>query len=107
MKTIDMDEKTLEKMIEFFNKIECQIKVLLKNPNKNSEYEYYAIYSGKKDLLLNDNKYSELNNFQKTNKTKILIFYEKYCISIKDLIKEFEQEGYKIIYNKDFKLQHP
>jgi len=92
-----MVEEKLEKIIEFFNDIECPIKNILKNNLKDEDnpYDYYIINEGE-DILLNDKKYGELLKFGRLKKISILTFYLNNCE--KGLIEEFKSDGYQIIY---------
>ena len=93
-----MKDELTTKIYSFFNEKNYEILEILKNPNKNADYNYYIIHKGNKDIMLSEKDYSNFVEFQKENCAKILTFYEKNIKSLDELIKEFEIQGFKKIF---------
>ena len=102
-----VDEK-LEKIIEFFNKIERPVKYILKTPYAGEKdishlpelpIPPYAVIHEGKDVITDNKKYHELSEFNKQHNLEILCFNISNCNPLKGLIKELKQSnGYEIIY---------
>jgi hypothetical protein len=103
-----LDEKIIKfkpivgEIIDFFDKIKCPAKFILKNNLKGEGnfYDYYIINSGK-DITSYKKKYSKLSEFEKLNKISLCAFYSGNCISIENLILEFEEDLFNVVYKSD------
>ena len=96
-----MADKELEKIVDFFKKIECPAEfVFKKNSNSGLSQEYAVIYSGEDIMFCN-------------KKDKKFEFEERYCLDIsafyngyfnkEKLLRRLEQDGY-ILCNIQIKL---
>lgn len=93
-----MKDKLITKINSFFQERNYEILEILKNSNKNADYNYYIIHKGNQDVMFSEKDYSEFIKFQKENDLKMLTFCEKNIKSIDELIKEFEKEGFEKIF---------
>ncbi len=86
-------DKTLEKIIKFFKKIECPAETIFKR-NLNGELlqEYAVIYSGE-DIMFCDKK-NEKFKFEERQGIDLLAFYSRYFGNKERLLKRLEQNGY-------------
>ena len=97
-----MGDKTLEKIIEFFEKIECPAEIVLKkNSNNNCLQEYVVIYSGE-DIMFCDKK-NEKFDFEEGMSLNLSAYYTFNFINKEKLLKRLEYEGYFICDIKKIK----
>mgnify|MGYP001582989241 CR=1 FL=1 len=102
-----MEDKTLEKIIKFFEKIKCPVEVALrKNLIDNLSYEYAIIYSGE-DIMFCDKK-NEKFEFEERHSLDISAFYDRN-INKKKLLKRLEQGGYVLcnLQTENIKFNKP
>jgi hypothetical protein len=103
-----LDEKIIKfkpivgEIIDLFNEIKCPAKFILKNNLKGEGnfYDYYVINEGK-DLTSDKKKHSRLSKFENLNKISLCTFYSDNCTSIENLILEFEEELFNVVYKSD------
>ncbi len=87
-----MEDKTLEKIIKFFKKIECPVELAFKkNLNNNCLQEYAVIYGGE-DIMFCDKKTKKFE-FEERRGLDISAYYTQYFTKER-LLKILEQEGY-------------
>ena len=88
-----MKDKTLERIIKFFKKIECPVEIALKkNSSDNLPHKYAVIYSGE-DIMFCDKKNKKFE-FEERESWDIIAFYGGNFINKEKLLKRLEQTGY-------------
>ena len=107
-----MKDELIDKIEEFFKDIDYSIEYFLKNKYENPTGEllfgeevslprYAVIYSGMKDLMLDDEKLKRKDSFEEENKTRIQIFYIKNYNPVEGVLDQLKSEGYEIISQKN------
>ena len=96
-----MKDRTLEKIIKFFNEIERPIKIGLKKITKNNSVnkhitEYAVIYGGE-DIMFS-NRINKKDEFQEKNWIDMKAYCGEYFPNPKNLLRMLEKDGYKSIF---------
>ncbi len=88
-----MDDRDLEKIIEFFGKIDCPAELVFKkNSNDAPLQEYAVIYSGE-DIMFSDKKNKKFD-FEEKMSIDLSAYYTSYFFNKERLLKRLEREGY-------------
>ena len=107
-----MKDGLIDKIEKCFEDIDYSIEYFLKNKYENPTGEllfgeevslprYAVIYSGMKDLMLDDEKFKRKCSFEKENKTEIQILYIKNCNPVEGFLDQLKSKGYEIIFQKN------
>ncbi len=96
-----MQDKTLDRIVEFFNEIGCPVKTGLKRISANNEEnisleEYAVIYNGR-DIMLDDKKHKK-SAFEEKEGIDLRAYCGEYFLDYERLLKQLKKEGYKLAY---------
>ncbi|SRR3989338_2888724 len=96
-----LEDKTLEKIIKFFDEINCPIKKGLKKIPANGEEntflgEYAVIYNGQ-DIMLG-NKKNKKFAFEERNDVDLNAYCGEYFPNPERLLNRLKKGGYELIY---------
>jgi len=103
-----MTNKTLEKITEFLNRIDCPPEYILKNKlenptrvnlmNDEMDLPQYVVINKGEDIILDDKKFRDKLSFESGNNLDLICFYTENCKSMKGFLEELRSDGYEIIF---------
>ena len=97
--------ETLEKIINFFEGLECSIQYVLNKKDYKKLLQYAVIYNGE-NIQTNEEKFIKYMEFKEEIKKEIEIFQLEDKVAyievggIQRLLKELKRDDYEIIYEK-------